>query len=91
LGTGEVKREPGQAGEDAAGSAVALCGVAGHPAAFHGDQGELPGHEEGIDEEEERDESQTGGRTNREGPRRSREAKRITLPNLSYAGRTLCG
>lgn len=85
-----MKGESGQATEDAAGPAVALRGVAGNPAPLHGDQCELSRHEEGVDEEEERDESQTGGRTNRAGPRSSREAKRITLRNLSQGGRTLC-
>lgn len=39
-------------------------GVTGDPTALHSDQGELTGNEERIDDQQERDECQAGGRTN---------------------------
>lgn len=86
-----MEGEAGKPSVDSFRSSVPLGGAPGNPTPFHRDQGELAGDEESVDDQQERDECQTGGRTNGEGPRRSREANSLTPAKSVRAGPYLVG
>lgn len=59
-----MEGETGEPAQDSTRAPVALVGMTGDPTALHRDQGELTRDKERIDDQKERDECQTGGRTN---------------------------
>lgn len=73
-----MEGETGQPAQNSFGPSVAFTSSAGDTASLHRDEGEFTRDVESIDDQEERDECQTGGRTNRAEPRRSLEANRLT-------------
>ncbi len=83
-----MKRQLGKAGENAPGPPVALFGLSGDPTSLNGYECKLTSDEERIDQQEKRDESQTGGGTNGRAPsgsrlRRHTNARRIPVTPLS--------
>lgn len=62
-------------------AAVTLLGATGDPTPLDGDQSEFARDKERICGDEQRDECQTGGRTNRTGPRRSRGRDIVAVRN----------
>lgn len=68
LGAGEVKGQLGEACEYPPRSPIPFIGPSDDLASLYRDKGELAGNEEGIDQQEKRDECQTGGGTNEVAP-----------------------
>ena len=67
-----MKRELAETSEKTSCSTVSLLGLSRYPISLDGDEGELTSHEERIDKQEDRDDSQTGGGTNELAPSGSR-------------------
>lgn len=79
LSPGEIERQLGKASENAPGPPVAFLRLSGDPNSLNGYERKLTSDEERIDQQEKRDESQTGGGTNGRAPSGSR-LRRHTNP-----------
>ena len=74
-----MKGESGQTVQDSLGAPISFLGQSPDPAPLHGHEGELARDEEGVDEDQERDEGQSGRGTN------------LSLPWGSQSGEDLNG
>ena len=80
----------GQTGENPSRLFVSLFGKTGYPTSLHSHQGEFARDKKSVDEKEERDECQTGGRTNWKGPSGSRLPSQTNgRRNVSHPRRNL--